>query len=75
MLMAELKTTRVQEIAAEQKLEFLKFAARCMLRGVSYQTARDVWYGKKKQRGWNPTTKTLVSKVLRRPVDEVFPDD
>jgi hypothetical protein len=74
-LMAELKTTRVQEIADEQGLEFLKFAARCMLRGVSYQTARDVWYGAKKRRGWNPTTKALVSKVLKSPVDEVFPPD
>ncbi len=75
MLMTETKTTRVQEIAAEQDLEFLKFAARCMLRGVSYQTARDVWYGAKKRRGWNKTTMAHVARVLRRPVNEVFPDD
>jgi hypothetical protein len=75
MLMAEIKTTRVQEIAAEQDIEFLKFAARCMLRGVSYQTARDVWYGAKKRRGWNKTTQSIVAKILRRPVAEIFPDD
>jgi hypothetical protein len=75
MLMAEMKTTRVQEIANEQGLEFLKFAARCMLRGISYQTARDVWYGAEKRRGWNKTTMAHVARVLRRPVAEVFPED
>ncbi len=74
MLMA-IKTTRVREIAKENELEFLKFAARCMLRGLSYQTAKDVWYGAKKKRGWNTTTKTIVSKILHRPDVEVFPDD
>jgi hypothetical protein len=74
MLMSDTKT-RVQEIAAEQDMEFLQFAARCMLRGISHQTAKDVWYGAKKERGWNRTTKAIVAKVLRRPVSEVFPDD
>jgi hypothetical protein len=73
MLMTETKT-RVQEIAAEQEIEFLQFAARCMLRGLSHQTAKDVWYGADKKRGWNTTTKTIVAKVLRRPVNEVFDD-
>jgi hypothetical protein len=75
MLMTEIKTTKAQEIAAEQDVKFLKFAARCMLRGISYQTAKDVWYGAKKKRDWNVTTKAIVSKVLRRPVSEIFPDD
>jgi hypothetical protein len=75
MLMAEFKTTKVQEIAKENGLEFLQFAARCMLRGISYQTARDVWYGAKKRRGWNKTTMAHVAKALRRPVEEVFPED
>jgi hypothetical protein len=74
MLMTERKATKVQEIAAEQGIEFLQFAARCMLRGISHQTAKDVWYGADKKKGWNTTTKTIVSKVLRRPVSEVFPD-
>jgi hypothetical protein len=74
MIMTETKTTRVKEIAKESDLDFLKFAARCMLRGLSYQTARDVWYGAKKQRGWNAPTKAIVAKVLRRPVNEVFDD-
>jgi len=73
MLMTETKT-RVREIAEESDLDFLHFAARCMLRGLSYQTAKDVWYGADKKRGWNTTTKALVAKVLRRPVAEVFDD-
>jgi hypothetical protein len=73
MLMAEMKTTKAKDAAEEIGLDFRHFAARCMLRGLSYQTARDIWYGAKKERGWNPHTQATVSKVLRRPVDEIFP--
>jgi hypothetical protein len=74
MLMTETKT-RVQEIAEDMGLNFKTFAARCMLRDLSYQTAKDIWNGVKGERGYNAGTKIIVAKVLRRPVAEVFPED
>lgn len=75
MLMTETKTTRVQELAADLGMTFKEFAGRCLLRKLSYQTAKDVWYGVKGERGYNEGTKIIVAKVLRRPVAEVFPED
>jgi hypothetical protein len=76
MLMTETKQkTKVQEIAEALEMDFKHFAARCMLRDLSYQTAKDVWYGVKGDRGYNAGTKLIVAKVLRRPVAEIFPDD
>jgi hypothetical protein len=75
MLMTDTKS-RVQKIAAENGMSFNQFAARCLLRDLSYETARNVWYGRKVgDRGYTSGTKLIVSKVLRRPVAEVFPED
>jgi hypothetical protein len=75
MLMTDIKS-RVQRIAAENGMSFNQFAARCLLRDLSYETARNVWYGRKVgDRGYTSGTKLIVSKVLRRPVAEVFPED
>jgi hypothetical protein len=73
MLMTEAKT-RVQELAADLGMTFNQFAGRCLLRDLSYDTARDVWNGNTGDRGFNDRTKRIVSKILRRPVNEVFPD-
>jgi hypothetical protein len=73
MLMAETKT-RVQQLAADLGMTFNQFAGRCLLRDLSYDTARDVWNGNTGDRGFNDRTKRIVSKILRRPVNEVFPD-
>jgi hypothetical protein len=73
--MTEMKTTNAREAAREiGVVDFRHFAARCMLRGLSYQTARDIWYGAKKKRGWTPHTQATVAKILRRPVSEIFDD-
>jgi hypothetical protein len=75
MLMTDIKQkTKVQEIAEEMGMTYKEFAGRCLLRKLSYQTAKDVWYGVKGERGYNEGTKMIVAKVLRRPVSEVFPD-
>jgi hypothetical protein len=74
LMTATSQKTKVQEIAEEMGLDFKKFAARCMLRDLSYQTAKDIWGGVKGSRGYNAGTKMIVAKVLRRPASEVFPD-
>jgi capsid protein len=71
MLMTD-ATTKVQELAAELGMSFNQFAGRCLLRDLSYDTARDVWNGNTGDRGFNDRTKRIVSKILRRPVEEVF---
>jgi hypothetical protein len=71
--MTETKS-KVQQIAEESGMKFNEFAARCLLRNLSYETAKDVWYGKDRPRGYNAGTKVIIAKVLRRPVNEVFDD-
>ena len=73
MLMVETKT-KVQQIAEEERMTFNQFAGRCLLRDLNYSTALDVWNGNSGPRGFNDRTKRLVSKVFRRPINEVFPD-
>jgi hypothetical protein len=74
MVMADLKT-RVQEIAADEGITFNQFAGRCLLRDLNFDTARAVWNNDAGPRGFNDRTKRIVSKILKRPVEEVFPDD
>jgi hypothetical protein len=73
MLMTETKS-RVQQIAIENGWKFNEFAARCLLRNLSYETAKDLWNGVERPRGYNAGTKLIIAKVLRRPITEVFPD-
>ena len=74
MTKTEKQKPKVQEFAAERGMVFREFAGRCLLRGLSYDTAVDVWHDKPKVRGYNHTTKTVVAKILHRPVSEVFAD-
>jgi hypothetical protein len=74
MLMTETKN-RVREIAADLGMSFNRFASRCLWYDLSYETAKDIWYGVERPRGYNAGTKSIVAKVLRRPVTEVFPED
>ena len=73
MVMTETKTTRVQEVAAEIGMSYGTFIGRCLDRNLSYDTANDVW-NKAGEQGFSKITKATVAKILRRPVDEVFPD-
>jgi hypothetical protein len=73
MLMTDTQT-KVQQAAAELGMTFNQFAGRCLLRDLSYDTARDVWNGNTGDRGFNDRTKRIVSKILRRPINEVFDD-
>jgi hypothetical protein len=73
MLMTETKT-KVQQIAAEERMTFNQFAGRCLLRDLSFDAARAVWNNEAGPRGFNDRTKRIVSKILRRDVSEVFPD-
>jgi hypothetical protein len=66
--------SKVREIAAETGMSFNQFAARCLMRDLSYETAKDIWTGVERPRGYNSGTKLIIAKVLRRPVDEIFPD-
>jgi hypothetical protein len=68
-------SNRVKELAQAKGLGFLKFAGKCMLVGLSYDSAKDLWEGKFKKRGWNGSTKMIVAGILHRPIAEVFPDD
>jgi capsid protein len=66
--------TKVQQLAADLGMSFHQFAGRCLLRELNYDTARAVWNGEVGPRGFNDRTKRIVSKILRRPVNEVFDD-
>jgi hypothetical protein len=66
-------TNKVQEIATEERMTFNQFAGRCLLRDLSYDTARDIWNNVAGPRGFNDRTKRIVSKILKRPVEDVFP--
>jgi hypothetical protein len=74
MLMADTKTTRVQEIAAEIGMTYGRFIGRCLDMGLSFDTADDVWE-KAGTQGFSKITQVTVSRILRRPVAEVFPED
>jgi hypothetical protein len=74
MVMAEIKTTKVQEIAAEIGMSYGRFIGRCLDAGMSYDTANDVW-NKAGEQGFSKITRATVAKILRRPVAEIFPDD
>jgi hypothetical protein len=74
MLMTAEKT-RVQELAAEIGMSYGVFIGRCLDKGLSFDTANDVWNGKEGRRGFNQLTENTVAKILRRPVNEVFPED
>ncbi len=63
---------KVSEFAAEMELPFMQFAGRCLMRNLSYQTAKDIWYKTPRKNGYNRTTKAIVARILHRPVDEVF---
>jgi phage terminase large subunit GpA-like protein len=73
MVMAEIKTTKVQEVAAEIGMSYGRFIGRCLDSGMSFDTANDVWKFSDKQ-GFSRITQTTVARILRRPVDEIFPD-
>jgi hypothetical protein len=73
MLMTDTKT-KVQQVATEEGMTFNQFAGRCLLRDLNYFTALAVWNGNTGDRGFNDRTKRIVSKILRRPVNEIFDD-
>ena len=74
MLMDEVtkQINKVSEIAAKKEMGFREFAGRCMLRGLSYDTAKEAWNKAEKVRGFNETTKTIVAEILGRPIKDVF---
>jgi hypothetical protein len=74
MLMTDTKTKRVQEIAAEIGMSYGRFIGRCLDMGLSFDTADDVWE-KAGRQGFSKITQVTVSRILRRPVAEVFPED
>jgi hypothetical protein len=67
-------TYKVRTIAEEIGLSFNHFAGKCMLAGLSYDIAQNLWKGDDRIRGFNDRTKRIVSKILRRPINEVFDD-
>jgi hypothetical protein len=64
----------VQEIAKKKEMTFRQFAGQCLLRGLSYDTAKELWHKADKSRGFNPLTKQVAAEILGRPVKDVFGD-
>lgn len=71
------KTTpnKVKEFATANGMVFREFAGRCLLAGLSYDTVRDAWNKKRKERGFNHTTKVTIAVVLNKDVREVFGEE
>jgi hypothetical protein len=63
---------KVSEIATKKEMTFRQFAGQCLLRGLSYDTAKNVWDNETGERGFNATTKTIVSEILGRSIKDVF---
>ncbi len=72
MVMTDTKT-KVQEIAEEIGMTYGTFIGRCLDRHLSFDTANDVWT-KAGTQGFSKITQATVAKILRRPVEDVFPD-
>jgi hypothetical protein len=67
-------TNKVREIATKKEMTFRSFAGQCLLRGLSYDTAKELWNKAEKARGFNPITKQVAAEILGRPVKDVFGD-
>jgi hypothetical protein len=67
-------TNKVREIAVKKEMTFRQFAGQCLLRGLSYDTAKELWNKAEKTRGFNPITKQVAAEILGRPVKDVFGD-
>jgi hypothetical protein len=65
-------TNKVREIATKKEMTFRQFAGQCLLRGLSYDTAKELWNKKEKVRGFNPITKQVAAEILGRPIKDVF---
>jgi hypothetical protein len=73
MVITEMPTkNKVREIATRKEMTFRQFAGQCLLRGLSYDTARQLWIDTEKVRGFNPITKQIAAEILGRPVRDVF---
>ena len=64
--------TVVQQLAAKKGMMFYEFAGYCLLEQLSYDTARELWYGADKVRGYNRITKKAVAAVLETSIEEIF---
>ena len=74
MLMTD-TINKVSEIATKKEMTFNEFAGRCLLRGLSYDTARNIWKKTPRSHGYNITTKQIVSEIVGRSVRDLFGDD
>lgn len=64
----------VREIAAEIGMSYEKFLSECVLKGLSVDTAKALWYKAERERGYFKTTQNIVADILKKSVSEVFGD-
>lgn len=75
MVLPEVKqANNVREIAAEIGMPYEKFLAACIIKGLSVDTAKALWYKAERERGYFKTTQNIVADILKKPVEDVFGD-
>jgi hypothetical protein len=66
------QTNKVSEIAKKKELSYEEFLGKCIIRGLSLDTAKAVWRRADRPRGFNKTTRLIVADILGRSVEDVF---
>ena len=65
----------VSEIAKKKEISYEVFLGRCIMRGLSIDTAKDAWNQSYRARGFNKPSKIIIADILGRPVKDVFGDE
>lgn len=68
------QSNNVREVAAEIGMSYEQFASQCVLKGLSVDTAKALWYKAERERGYFKTTQNIVAGILKKPVEDVFGD-
>lgn len=73
MVMTDTKQeNNVSEIAEEIGMSYERFLGRCVMKGLSPDTAKALWIKEERARGFFKTTQKAVSEILKRPVEDIF---
>ena len=73
-VMEQKTKNKVSEIAKKKEISYEEFLGKCIMRGLSIDTAKAAWGQEYRARGFNKPTKIIIADILGRDVEEVFGD-
>jgi hypothetical protein len=62
----------VSDIAKKKEISYDEFLGKCIMRGLSIDTAKDAWNQAYRARGFNKPTKSIIADILGREAEDVF---